>query len=151
MARKNTGITGGIEMNKCLLIGRLTKDPELKFTAGSGIGVATFTLAVDRSYAGQNGEKQTDFIPIVCWRKLAENVANYSGKGRLVAVSGEIQIRKYQDKDGNNRYATEVVADSVQFLDKAKDGGQSTQSQPVEQGTAGEFKPVEGDDDSIPF
>lgn len=140
-----------INTNKVILIGRLTRDPELKFTAGSGIGVCTFTLAVDRPFKGQDGEKQTDFIPIVCWRKLAETVANYTAKGRLVAVSGAIQVRKYQAQDGSNRYATEVVADAVQFLDKAKDGEQNTQSQSDEQGTAAKFTPADGNNDDIPF
>lgn len=117
----------------------------MKFTANTGIAVATFTIAVDRPYTGQDGNKQMDFIQIVCWRKLAETVANYTAKGRLVAVSGAIQVRKYSAQDGSNRYATEVVADAVQFLDKAKDGGQS--NQPASgQGTASGFTPVEGDD-----
>lgn len=143
-----------INTNKVILIGRLTRDPELKFTAGSGIGVATFNLAVDRPFKGQDGEKQTDFINCVCFRKLAENVANYSGKGRLVAVSGSIQIRKYQAQDGSNRYATEVVTDAVQFLDKAKDSGQNTQpasTQAENTSAAGGFTPVEGDESDIPF
>lgn len=150
-------------MNKAILIGRLTRDPELKFTAGTGIAVATFTLAVDRNYVGQKGQREADFIPIVCWRKLAENVANNLSKGRLAAVSGSIQVRKYTAQDGSNRYVTEVIADSVQFLDRAKDNNNnnnnnyqpaSEQNQPAShegesKGDQG-FFPVEGDDD-IPF
>lgn len=143
-------------MNKCFLIGRLTRDPELKFTAGTGIAVSTFTLAVDRSFVDQNGQKQADFINIVCWRKLAEHVANNLAKGRLAAVSGSIQTRKYQANDGSNRYVTEVVADEIKFLDWGNKGGQS--QPPKEQGGdsgfgnngSNDFFPVEGDDD-IPF
>ncbi|SHF17058.1 single-stranded DNA-binding protein [Caloramator proteoclasticus] len=108
-------------MNKAILIGRLTKDPELKFTPSSGIAVANFTLAVDRNYTNQEGKREADFIPVICWRKLAENVANNLTKGRLVAVSGSIQTRKYQAQDGSNRYVTEVVAEEVKFLDWPKD------------------------------
>lgn len=103
-------------MNKVVLIGRLTKDPELKYTT-SNIPVATFTLAVDRR-AKKGGQKEADFINIVVWNKEAESVSNYMGKGRLIGVSGRLQIRSYDDKDGNKRYVTEVVADEVQFLDK---------------------------------
>lgn len=141
-------------MNKVVLIGRLVKDPELKFTSGTGVAVATFTLAVDRNYVGQNGQREADFISIVCWRKLAENVANNLGKGRLVAVSGSIQTRKYQAQDGSNRYVTEIVADEVKFLDWPKDGASSSRVQengrkPQEEDLSG-FFPVEGEDD-IPF
>lgn len=104
-------------MNKVLLIGRLTRDPELRFTSGTGNAVATFSLAVDRNYVSQNGQREADFVNIVCWRKLAEHVANNLSKGRLVAVSGSIQTRKYQAQDGSNRYVTEIVADEVKFLD----------------------------------
>lgn len=107
-------------MNKVLLIGRLTKDPELRYAANTGTAIGNFTLAVDRPYVGQSGQRGADFIPIVCWRKLAESVANNLTKGRLVAISGSIQTRKYQAQDGTNRYITEVVADEVRFLDKPK-------------------------------
>lgn len=107
-------------MNKVILIGRLTKDPELKFTPGSGIAVSNFTLAVDRNYVSQDGKKETDFIPIICWRKLAEVVANNLTKGRLVAVAGSIQTSSYTAQNGEKRYKIEVVAESVQFLDRAK-------------------------------
>ncbi|SKA97508.1 single-strand binding protein [Caloramator quimbayensis] len=139
-------------MNKVILIGRLTRDPELKFTAGSGIAVATFTLAVDRNYTNQSGQREADFIPIVCWRKLAETVANNLSKGRLVAVSGSIQTRKYTAQDGTNRYITEVIADSVQFLDRAKDGGSTQRSDISEQVMEDTgFFPVPDGNDEIPF
>lgn len=132
-------------MNKVFLIGRLAKDPELKFTTGSGIAVSIFTLAVDRSFVGQDGKKEADFISIVCWRKLAELVTNNLGKGRLVAVSGSIQTRNYLAEDGRKVYITEVVADEVKFLDWPKDGTSSKK-----ENDTNDFFPVEGDDD-IPF
>lgn len=105
-------------LNRIVLIGRLTKDPELRYTAGSGVAVATFTLAVDRRFSQQGQQKETDFIPIVVWRNVAENCAKFLGKGRLVAVDGRLQIRSYEDKEGQRRTIAEVVAESVQFLDK---------------------------------
>lgn len=105
-------------MNRCVLIGRPTKDPELRFLSGSGTAVATFTLAVDRTFKNASGEKEADFIPIVVWRKQAESVANYVAKGSLIGISGRIQTRTYDAQDGTKRYVTEVVADEVQFLSK---------------------------------
>lgn len=140
-------------MNKSVLIGRATKNPELRFTTGAGVAVATFTIAVDRDYKGVDGQRVTDFIPIVCWRGLAENVANHVVKGMLVAVSGSIQTRKYQATDGTNRYATEVVADGVQFLEWKKDGdgtGNGSYGKTGDGDDLGGFMPVDGDDD-IPF
>ncbi|HHX77905.1 MAG TPA: single-stranded DNA-binding protein [Firmicutes bacterium] len=105
-------------MNKAILIGRLTRDPELRYTPANGIPVATFTLAVNRPFTNQQGEREADFIPIVVWRKQAENCANYLSKGSQVALEGRIQVRSYEDKDGQRRWVTEVVADTVSFLDK---------------------------------
>lgn len=102
-------------MNKVFLIGRLTRDPELRYT-GSNTAVATFSLAVNRNYTNAQGEREADFINIVVWRKQAENVKNYLSQGSQVAVDGRIQTRSYDDKDGNKRYVTEVVADNVEFL-----------------------------------
>ena len=107
-------------MNTVILIGRLTRDPELKYTP-NGNAVSTFTLAVDKPF----GDKEADFIPIVVWQKLAESCANHLNKGRLVAVNGRLQIRNYNDKDGNKRKAAEVVANSVKFLDWGKKGEKS--------------------------
>jgi len=135
-------------MNKAILIGRLTKEPELKFTT-SGIAVTYFNLAVNRNYADQSGQRQTDYINIVCWRKLAENVANNLSKGRLVAVSGAIQTRKYQAQDGSNRYVTEIVADEVKFLDWQKDRAAQVASS-VNEAVENGFISVNSDDD-IPF
>lgn len=103
-------------MNTVILIGRLTRDPELRYT-NSGHAVANFTLAVDRPFSK---EKETDFIPIIVWQKQAENCAEYLFKGSQVAVEGRLQVRGYEDKQGNKRTATEVVASSVQFLDTRK-------------------------------
>jgi len=107
-------------LNRIILIGRLTRDPELRFTPANGVPVAQFTIAVDRPFVNQKGERETDFIRIVAWRKLAEICANNLTKGRLVAVDGRLQIRSYDGQDGQRRYITEVVADTVQFLDRAK-------------------------------
>lgn len=103
-------------MNKIVLIGRLTKDPELRFTPGNGTAVATFTIAVDRRFKSE-GQPEADFIPIVVWGKQAESTANYMSKGKLIGISGRIQTRNYEAKDGTRRYVTEVVAEEVQFLE----------------------------------
>jgi len=105
-------------MNKVTLIGRLTKDPELKFTPGTGTAVANFTIAVDRRLPNKDGQREADFISVVVWGKIAENTANYMSKGKLIAISGRIQARSYDAKDGTKRYVTEVVAEEVQFLEK---------------------------------
>lgn len=103
-------------MNNVNLVGRLTKDPELKYIPGNGNAVCTFTIAIDRDYKKQDGTKDTDFIPIQTWGKLAEICANNINKGKLVGVIGSIRIDKYTDKDGNKRDIFKVNADSVQFL-----------------------------------
>lgn len=102
-------------MNKVFLIGRLTRDPELRYT-GSNTAVASFSLAVNRNFANANGEREADFINIVVWRKQAENVKNYLSQGSQVAIDGRIQTRSYDDQNGQKRYVTEVVADNVEFL-----------------------------------
>ena len=102
-------------MNKVVLIGRLTRDPELRYT-GSNTAVASFTLAVNRNFTNQSGEREADFINIVVWRKQAENVKNYLSQGSQVAVEGRLQTRSYDGNDGQKRYVTEVVADNVEFL-----------------------------------
>jgi len=103
-------------MNKVCLIGRLCKDPELQFIKDSGTAVAKITLAVNRRFTKDN-KKEADFIPIVIWGKQAEATANYMAKGKLMGVSGWIQVRNYEAKEGSKRYVTEVIADEVQFLD----------------------------------
>ena len=117
-------------MNNVILIGRLTRDPELKYLANTGTPVATFNLAVDRELSREKkqeleekGQPTADFINIIVWGKQAENCANYLKKGRLVAVSGRLQSRSYEGKDGTKRYITEVVATRVEFLEwKEKTG-----------------------------
>jgi len=114
-------------LNKVILIGRLVADPQLRYTQ-SGIAVTNFTLAVDRPFVTQSGEREADFIDIVTWRKLAEVCANHLNKGRLVAVEGRLQIRSYDDQNGIRRKAAEVVANQVKFLDYAKDKSNSNES-----------------------
>lgn len=110
-------------MNRVVLVGRLTKDPDLRYTP-NGVPVATFTLAVNRTFSNQQGEKEADFINCVIWRRPAENVANFLKKGSLAGVDGRIQTRTYEGQDGKRVYVTEVVADSVQFLEpKGASGG----------------------------
>ncbi len=102
-------------MNKVVLIGRLTRDPELRYTSNN-TAVTTFSIAVNRNFSNQNGERDADFINIVVWRKQAENVKNYLSQGSQVAIEGRIQTRNYDDQNGQRRYVTEVVADNVEFL-----------------------------------
>ena len=128
-------------MNQIILIGRLTKDPELRYLPNTGIPVATFTLAVDRNYKDKEGNVQTDFIPVEVMGKVADFVANYITKGRLVAVNGSIRVDRYM-KDDENRSFTKVSAKSVQALDSNKNKSQNTEAP---QG----FQAI--DDDEIPF
>lgn len=111
-------------MNRVVLVGRLTKDPDLRYTP-SGVAVATFTLAVNRSYTNQQGEREADFINCTIWRRPAENVANFLKKGSLAGVDGRIQTRNFEGQDGKRVYVTEVVAESVQFLEPRNSGNQS--------------------------
>lgn len=103
-------------LNRVVLVGRLTRDPDLRYTQ-NGTAVANFTLAVNRPFTNQQGERDADFINCVIWRRPAENLANYMKKGSMVGVDGRIQSRTFEGKDGKTVYVTEVVADSVQFLD----------------------------------
>ncbi|NFG59688.1 single-stranded DNA-binding protein [Clostridium botulinum] len=137
-------------MNKVVLIGRLTKDPELKFTPGAGTAVTTLTLAVDK-YNSKSGQKEADFVPVVVWGKQAKSTANYMTKGSQMAISGRIQTRNYEAKDGTKRYVTEVVATEVQFLSKSNDSnGGNTSSSPFDNGNFDEdINPV--DDGDYPF
>jgi len=128
-------------LNRVILIGRLVADPQLRYTQ-TGIAVTNFTLAVDRPFVGQSGERETDFIDIVTWRKQAEVCANHLTKGRLVAVEGRLQIRSYDDQNGIRRKAAEVVADQVRFLDRARD---FAAAEPMDDG------PPEPEFDDVPF
>jgi single-strand DNA-binding protein len=140
-------------MNRVVLVGRLTKDPELKYTP-NGVPVATFTLAVNRPFTNQQGEREADFVNCVVWRKPAENVANYLKKGSLAGVDGRIQTRNFEGQDGKRVFMTEVVAESVQFLEPKNGGNRNNQSQgggyepdPF-QNSGG---PVDISDDDLPF
>ena len=126
-------------MNKVFLIGRLTRDPELRYTS-SNIPVVTFSLAVNRNFTNQNGEREADFINIVVWRKQAENIKNYISQGSQVAIDGRIQTRKYEDQNGQKRYVTEVVADNVQFLDTKASREQRETSEDVNPYNLGDKK-----------
>ncbi|MZK77839.1 single-stranded DNA-binding protein [Clostridium beijerinckii] len=108
-------------MNKVILIGRLTKDPDLRFLPGSGAATTSITLAVDK-YNTKTGQKEADFVPVVIWGKQAESTANYMRKGHQMAIFGKIQTRNYENKDGKKVYVTEVVAQEVKFLSKAAQG-----------------------------
>ncbi len=144
-------------MNKAILIGNLANDPESRTTA-SGIAQCTFRLAVQRRFANQQGVREADFLPIVCWRQTAELCARYLSKGRKVAVEGSIQVRSYDAQDGSKRYVTEIIADNVEFLGSRDDGGSRAGSYapaapapaPRNQAPASnDFTEV--DDDELPF
>lgn len=112
-------------LNTVILIGRLTRDPELRYTP-AGVAVCHISLAVDRPFTNQQGERETDFIDVVCWRQEAERVAQYLVKGRKAAVQGRLQIRSYETQDGQRRKVAEVVADTVRFLDGPRRDGATT-------------------------
>ena len=134
-------------MNKVLLVGNLTKDPELTTTT-NGISVCRFSIAVSRRYVGASGERETDFINIVVWRGQAENCNKYLKKGRKCGIVGTLQTRSYDAQDGSKRYVTEVVADEVEFISTNRNqDGTSREDAPAEDVT--ELKPI--DDDSLPF
>ncbi|MBM0064960.1 single-stranded DNA-binding protein [Alkalicoccobacillus gibsonii] len=113
-------------MNSVSLVGRLTRDPELKYTP-SGVAVATFTLAINRPFSNQQGDREADFVQCVVWKKPAENAANYLGKGSLIAVNGRIQTRSYDNNEGRRVYVTEVVAERISYLE-SKGSRSETQS-----------------------
>ena len=165
-------------LNKIFIMGRLTRDPELRRTQ-SGTPVTSFSLAVDRDYKSQSGEKETDFIDVVAWRSTAEFVSKYFTKGRMAVVSGRLQIRQWTDKDGNNRRSAEIVADNVYFGDSKRDSdgasaggnysgnngysnyGNNAHSAPASSGNFGgysapssgasDFASLEDDDAQLPF
>jgi single-strand DNA-binding protein len=153
-------------MNRVVLVGRLTKDPELKYTP-NGVAVCNFTLAVNRPFKNANGDNEADFIPCQVWRKPAENTANFLSKGSLAGVDGRIQVRNFEGQDGKRVYMTEIVADSVQFLEPKKDGNgggqqrQQQQQQSQQQNNqqsrvdndpfANDGQPIDIADDDLPF
>ena len=132
-------------LNAICLMGRLTKDPELRTTT-SGVSVTSFTLAVDRAYVKQGEDRQADFIDVVAWRNTADFVCKYFRKGQLIAVQGSIQTRAYTDKDGNKRKAVEVVASSVHFA------GGKKESEPADPSASGtEYEEISLSEDDLPF
>jgi len=147
-------------LNRVILIGRLVQDPDLRYTT-NGTAVCRFTVAVNRKFVAAGGERQADFIDCVAWRQLAENLASYMSKGRLVAVEGSIQTRTYETKDGQKRKAVEIVADTVKFLEK----NPQSQGSPAPKrerphddwsdlGTeidAGSFDVIDHDEEEFPF
>ena len=144
-------------LNHITIMGRLTRDPELRRT-GSGVAVASFTVAVDRDFGkNENGEKETDFIDCVAWRQTGEFVSKYFTKGRMAVVSGRLQIRSWTDKDGNKRRTAEVVADNVYFGDSRREGDSAPAagsfggySAPAS-APASDFAMLEDDDAQLPF
>ena len=139
-------------LNHITVMGRLTRDPELRRT-GSGVAVVSFTVAVDRDFASKDGgEKETDFIDCVAWRQTGEFVSKYFTKGRMAIVSGRLQIRSYTDKDGNKRRAAEIVADNVYFGDSKKEESGHTGFIPNSVAApASDYAMIEGDDAQLPF
>ncbi|HDU1232573.1 TPA: single-stranded DNA-binding protein [Listeria monocytogenes] len=159
-------------MNRVVLVGRLANDPDLKYTP-SGVAVATFRLAVNRPFTNQDGEREADFINCVVWRKPAENVANFLKKGSLTGVDGRVQTRNYEGNDGKRVYVTEIVAESVQFLEPKqnavegstpnnnqneasysnnnKNGSYRASSSQNSDSFANEGKPIDISDDDLPF
>ncbi|MCK0469803.1 single-stranded DNA-binding protein [Halalkalibacter sp. APA_J-10(15)] len=157
-------------LNRVVLVGRLTRDPELRYTP-NGVAVANFTLAVNRTFSNRQGEREADFINCVVWQKQAENVANYLKKGSLAGVDGRIQTRSYDNNEGRRVFVTEVVAESVQFLEPRNSGGAGNESfggPPSSAGNndfgkqpnrpsgfddpfANDGKPIDISDDDLPF
>ena len=143
-------------LNHITIMGRLTRDPELRRT-GSGVAVASFTLAVDRDFGkNENGEKETDFIDCVAWRQTGEFVSKYFSKGRMAVVSGRLQVRKWQNQEGENRYSTEVVADNVYFGDSKKEESSGNTfgcyNAPALPATpVSDYAMIEDDDSQLPF
>ena len=147
-------------LNKIIIMGRLTRDPELRRTQ-SGLPVTSFSLAVDRDFKGQNGERETDFIDVVAWRATAEFVSKYFTKGRMAVVEGRLQLRDWTDRDGNKRRAAEVVAENVYFGESKRDGqgggyDAPSYAPPVSGGYApaaggNQFAEIDEEDGDLPF
>ena len=143
-------------LNRVVLVGRLTRDPDLRYTP-NGVAVANFNIAVNRPFKDQNGENQADFISGVTWRKQAENLANYMKKGNQIGVDGRLQSRTYEGQDGKTVYVTEVVADSIQFLESKNQGNQQSKphnNQSQQQNNdpfANNGGPIDINDEDLPF
>ncbi|MEW9675378.1 single-stranded DNA-binding protein [Lentibacillus sp. L22] len=156
-------------LNRVVLVGRLTKDPDLRYTA-TGVAVANFTIAVNRPFSNQQGEREADFINCVVWRRAAENLANYMKKGNMIGVDGRVQTRRYEGQDGKTVFVTEIVAESVQFLETKSSSQRSqgssgfqpqqspnqnqnqNQNQPNPENPFGNNgEPIDISDDDLPF
>ena len=138
-------------LNRIIIMGRLTSSPEFRRT-GNGIAVTAFTLAVDRDYAEKGAERQTDFIDCVAWRSTAEFVDKYFDRGQMAVVSGRLQIRDWEDKDGNRRRKAEVVADNVYFGEQKRDAGDNgAPHSGVKPAPTSDFAVLEGEDSQLPF
>ena len=141
-------------LNNISLVGRLTKDVELRYTP-SNVAVATFTLAVNRTFKNENGEREADFINCVMWRQQAENLANWTKKGALIGITGRIQTRSYDNQQGRRVYVTEVVAETLQLLESKGQGGQGQQKQAQQQtpdfSRNTNTNPLDISDDDLPF
>ena len=145
-------------MNKVILIGNIASDPESR-TTQSGVAQCSFRLAVQRRFKGANGERETDFLPVVCWRQTAEFAQRYLAKGRKVAVDGSIQTRSYDAQDGSKRYVTEIIADSVEAVGGREDGAQNAQNTQDARSAQSAQEPAQNrqmgftevDDDNLPF
>ncbi|HER6279776.1 TPA: single-stranded DNA-binding protein [Streptococcus pyogenes] len=140
-------------INNIVLVGRMTKDAELRYTA-SQVAVATFTLAVNRRFKEQNGEREADFINCIIWRQSAENLANWAKKGALIGVTGRIQTRNYENQQEQRVYVTEVVAESFQMLESRnsqQQSGQDNSSQNDNSQPFGNSNPMDISDDDLPF
>ena len=141
-------------LNRAILIGRLTKDPEMRYTS-NGTPVTNFTLAIERPFENKDGKKETDFVDIVAWRKLAELSADYLIKGQKAAVEGRLQVRSYEVQSGENqgqkRTVTEVVAENIQFLEKPRGKGSQAKKEPAQPGPSEEERESDFDPDQVPF
>ena len=138
-------------LNHITIMGRLTRDPELRRT-GSGTAVTSFTIACDRDFSGQDGEKEADFIDCVAWRSTAEFVSKYFAKGRMAVVSGRLQIRSWNDKDGNKRRTAEVIADNVYFGDSKSDSnGNRTPTSHAPDAPVSDYGQITDEDAQLPF
>ena len=140
-------------LNKIIIMGRLTIDPELRRT-GSGTAVTSFSLACDRDFKSQSGEKETDFIEVVAWKNTAEFVSKYFSKGRMAVVEGRLQIRDWTDKAGNKRTTAEVVADNVYFADSKRSESNDNQKEnfnALSGRVSDDFAPISEEDGEIPF
>lgn len=145
-------------MNKCIFVGNLTRDPETS-TTNSGISLCRFSIAVNRTYTGANGERETDFINIVTWRGLADNCSKYLSKGSKVCVCGQLQTRTYEAQDGSKRNAFEIVAEDVEFIGSRATNGEGAPERPAAPSNrpatankkVSELKPIETGEDDFPF